>query len=96
MATYAQVDAGLDAASQLINGGIQGLETVKKKALDFRNQLANLDQVLNDVITTVEGYVPNGAFEMYQKDRLAKLAADRNNAQAVVEGWLDEMGVSYT
>ena len=96
MATHTQVQADLQGFAQIVGGSTSGLGAVKAKLLALRNQLASASTIYADTIATINGYVPDGAFETLAKDQLAKFGANKSALQTVLEGILDDLGVSYS
>lgn len=96
MATPSEVKAGLDAASDLISGAIRMRAAGKAQLLAARNQLAALATQLADVISTINGYTPTGAFETLSKDELSKLTSEFQALKAALEAELNALGVTYS
>lgn len=96
MATVSEVKAGLDAISELISGSRQAREQSKARLLAARNQLAAIPSQYADVISTIDGYTPNGAFETLTKDEKTKLASEFTNLKTALETELTALGVSFS
>lgn len=88
MATVSQVKAGLDEIAERI----RTVRTqVKTSSTSLQAAVAALDgipEAFTDVLTTIDGYAPAGAFETNAKDEKAKLQAEfvalKNAAQAAI------------
>lgn len=96
MATPSQVDTGLDAIAAAIAQATQLQEAAKQSMLRARSLLAQLPTEHADVISTINGYSPTGAFETLAKDKKAKLQAEFVALKTELEGYLDSLSVSYS
>lgn len=96
MATTSEVKAGLDAISAIIAGSNQKLNQAKAALLAARNQLAAIPTQYADVIETINGFTPSGAFEQLTQDEKAKLQVEFLALKSALEGHLDSLGVAYS
>lgn len=96
MATPSEVKSGLDGISQLIAGSRRSREQAKASLLAARNQLVAIPDQFSDVITTINGYTPTGAFETLSKDEKDKLAAEFVALRTALETELTALGVTFT
>ena len=76
MATTSQVKAALDDISQSIKTERQAFASAKARILAASSNLAAIPTVVSDVIATIDGYAPTGAFETLAKDERAKLGTE--------------------
>jgi ABC-type transporter Mla subunit MlaD len=76
MATPSEVKAGLDEVAQQIRASIQDRQTAKEQLQAAKDRLDGLGTNYADVITTIQGYTPTGAFESLAKDEFAKLTTE--------------------
>lgn len=96
MATISEVKSGLDAIGQLISGSVQQRERAKAQLLAARNQLSGIAGQFSDVISTIDGYTPTGAFETLAKDEKAKLQTEFQALKSALETELTALGVSFS
>lgn len=96
MASVSEVKSGLQAISDLIAGSTQARDRAKTQLLSARNQLAAVPTQFSDVIATVNGYTPTGAFESLSKDEKDKLQTEFTALKSALEAELDALGVSYS
>lgn len=95
MATPSEVKDGMNGIAQLIAGARQQRDRAKAQLLTARNQLANIPTQFADVIATINGYAPTGAFETLAKDERAKLATEFTSLKNALETELTALGVAF-
>lgn len=76
MATASEVKAGLDDISTAIAAVRTRYASAKSSIEGGSAALGNLATKYSDVIATIDGYAPSGAFETLAKDEKEKLAAE--------------------
>lgn len=76
MATASEVKAGLDEISAIIKQSKEMLTQAKESIAERETALLALPTTFDDLITTVNGYLPDGAFETLSKDELALLTTE--------------------
>jgi hypothetical protein len=93
MATTSEVKSGLDAISDTISESEQRQANAKANLLVARNAENALTTTYADVISTINGYTPTGAFETLAQDELSKLTAEFLDSKAGIEAELVAIGV---
>lgn len=76
MATASEVKAGLDDIASAIAAVRTRYASAKSSIEGGSAALGNLQTKHADVIATIDGYTPTGAFETLAKDEKAKLATE--------------------
>lgn len=76
MATSSQVKAGLDDIATIIRTERQAILKCVARIIAAKNALNNLPTQYADVIATIDGYTPTGAFESLAKSEKDTLAAE--------------------
>ena len=91
MATTSEIKSGLDAIASSI-------EQCRNDALRAKELLDNTSAVLQnlatahaDVISTVNGFTPAGAFQELSKDELAKLTTEFQSLKSAVDAASSEL-----
>jgi len=76
MATTTEVKAALDNITQVIVTERQAFANAKARIGAASSNLNALATTYTDVMATINGYAPDGAFETLSKDELAKLTTE--------------------
>jgi hypothetical protein len=76
MATTSEVKAGLDNIASTIKIAREKLTTIRAQIATQETSLNSLPTRFGDVLETINGYTPSGAFEALAKDELEKLTAE--------------------
>ena len=76
MASTSEVKAGLDGIAQLIAGSNAKEANAINAIIVAFAQLENIPAQFADVIDTINGYTPTGAFETLTKDEKARLQVE--------------------
>jgi flagellin-like hook-associated protein FlgL len=76
MATYSEVKKGLDDIATTIQNGQKTFDRAKAAISNVSGDLAAIPTTFADVIATIEGYTPTGAFETLTKDERSKLQTE--------------------
>jgi len=95
MATTSEVKSGLNDISAMIRGSRQRQGNAKDNLLVARNQLNSLITTFSDVITTINGYTPTGAFEQLAQAEKAALQTEFMTLLTALEVELTALGVSF-
>lgn len=85
MATTSQVKAGLDDIAQSIRANRDLMKQAKDRGATASTSLAGLPATFADVIATINGYAPTGAFETNAKDELAKMTTEFQALKATAD-----------
>lgn len=96
MATTSEVKSGLQSISDIIAGANSGFTQAITKILALRNQLNDIPTQYSDVISTVDGYTPTGAFETLAKDEKTKLQTEFVALRTMLESALTDLGVPFS
>ena len=91
MATMTEVDAGLDEISEKIAANRQLAAQVESILITIGENLGAIPSDYADVKTTVEAYIPTGAWESLSQDRLAKQITEFQAFDAAVSTALVEI-----
>lgn len=76
MATSSQVKAGLDSIAEIISTERQALNSAKARITASKQMLNALPTTYSDVIATIDGYTPTGAFEELSQAEKATLVTE--------------------
>lgn len=76
MATVSDVEAKMEEVSRMIKVSRQRLKSAKAEITTQETNLNAIPTRFSDLIATINGYTPNGAFEELYKDQLSKLTAE--------------------
>lgn len=95
MADTSEVKAALDTVARIIAEAKSTSDRAKANLKSARDILAAIPTDYAEIITTINGYVPTGAFETLCKDELAKLSANFQSLKTTLEAYLDALGVTY-
>ena len=76
MATISEVKQGLDAVAEKIASARNRFEASKVAIQNNSSTLGQIPTAHSDVLTTIDGYAPSGAFETLAKDEKAKLQTE--------------------
>jgi hypothetical protein len=76
MATISQVKAGLDEIAQIVRTARTQLTQSKLQVAAIEAQLNNIPATYADVLATINGFAPTGAYQTLAKDELAKLTTE--------------------
>lgn len=95
MAEPSEVKAGLQEIASIISNSRKMNDKGNALKLAARNQLAAIPGQFSDIVATVDGYTPTGAFETLSKDEKAKLQAEFVALRQSVESELTALGISF-
>ena len=76
MATTSEVIKGLDDIATIINSCRSRFTTAKNAIQGCSDQLGDIPTTYADVISTINGYTPTGAFETLAQDKRSKLQTE--------------------
>ena len=96
MATPSEVAAGIASIAVTISGSQKMQAQAYNQLLVARNQLANIPTQYSDVLSTIDGYTPTGAFETLKVDEKSLLSVEFVALKGDLEDDLDALGVSYS
>jgi len=85
MATASEVKAGLDEMAAAIAAVRTRYASAKSNITGGSAALGNIPTKYADVIATIDGYAPLGAFETLAKDEKSKLASEYLALKAVID-----------
>jgi hypothetical protein len=85
MATSTEVNVGLYNLSLNITNIRQSLQRAKEQMTKAVNNINALSTNYNDIITTINGYTPTGAFEQVTQDELGKITTEYQALKADAE-----------
>jgi flagellin-like hook-associated protein FlgL len=85
MATYSEVKQGLDEISAQIRAVQTRYNSAKSNIEAGSAALGAIPTKYADVIATIDGYTPTGAFETLSKDEKAKLQAEFQALKSTID-----------
>lgn len=92
MATVSQVKAGLDEIAEHIRQARTQATTATSSLQNIVSTLDAIPAAFADVITTIDGYTPTGAFETNAKDERTKLAAEFTALKTAAQSAITALG----
>jgi flagellin-like hook-associated protein FlgL len=85
MATYSEVKQGLDEISAQIRAVQTRYNSAKSNIEAGSEALGAIPTKYADVIATIDGYTPTGAFETLSKDEKAKLQTEFQALKSTID-----------
>jgi hypothetical protein len=85
MATYSEVKQGLDEIAAQIRAVQTRYNTAKSNIEAGSAALGAIPTKYADVVTTINGYTPTGAFETLAQDEKAKLQTEFQSLKATLD-----------